>query len=82
MGHQLDSCDFMDVLEEAAVGKSSVIIDLRGGGHFTDQVRDVVTENGENIAVFAAQGRVPLSGIANARRAEVPQATYDGKLGA
>lgn len=69
MAHLTESCDYLDVLEEAVTLKSGVLIDLRGGAQFTDEVRDVVTEDGQNVAVFAVHGRVPLHDIANARRA-------------
>lgn len=81
MGHQVGTCDFIDVLEESAVGGTEVVIDLRHGHRFTDVVRDVVTEDGQDVAVFRSYGRVPIGDIADARRAQPREATYEGKLG-
>ena len=81
MGHQVDRCDFLDVFEEAAVQKSAVLIQLTDGRHLTDRVRDVVTEDGEDFAVLESYGRLPLQAVSNAQRAEVREATYEGKLG-
>lgn len=81
MAHQLDTCDFLDVLEEAVTMGSEVEIDLRHGGQFTDRVRDVVTEGGQEIAVFKDHDRVPLHAIAGARRAQPRKQSYEGKLG-
>lgn len=81
MGHLMEACDFLDVLEEAAVLKSAVSINLRHGGHFEDRVRDVVTEEGQDFAVFAAHGRVRLHDIASATRARPVEPSYSGKLG-
>jgi hypothetical protein len=81
MGHQIGACDFIDVLEESAVGGTEVRIDLRHGGQFTDVVRDVVTEDGEDFAVFKQHGRMPVHAISDARRAHPREYTYEGKLG-
>lgn len=81
MGHQLERCDFIDVLEEAAVRGTEVVIDLRHGGQFTDAVRDVVTEDGQEFALFKQHGRLPVHAISDARRAHPREATYEGKLG-
>ncbi|HVR62135.1 MAG TPA: hypothetical protein VMU50_09560 [Polyangia bacterium] len=81
MGHQLQKCDFIDVLEESAVVGTEVVIDLRHGGQFTDVVRDVVTEEGQEFALFKMHGRLPVHSISDARRAHPREATYEGKLG-
>ncbi|HET6281592.1 MAG TPA: hypothetical protein VFH73_11505 [Polyangia bacterium] len=81
MGHIVGACDFLDVLEESAVLRSAVLIELRNGAHFTDTVRDVVTEDGEDFALFHDHGRMPLHAISDARRAHPREATYEGKLG-
>jgi Rho-binding antiterminator len=69
MGTKLDRCDFLDVLEEAAVLRRPVVVELREGTVFEDRVRDVVTEQGEDFAVFVDHARVPVSDIADCRRA-------------
>jgi transcriptional antiterminator Rof (Rho-off) len=81
MTHQMDSCDFLDVLEEAAVLKSAVSVVLKHGGHFEDHVRDVVTEEGQDFAIFASHGRVPVRDISLASRARTVDSSYAGKLG-
>ena len=81
MGHIVETCDFVDVLEEAAVLGTEVAIDLRDGGHFTDTVRDVVTEGGQDFALFKKHGRLALHSVANARRAAPRVDSYQGKLG-
>lgn len=81
MGHQVGPCDFLDVLEEGAVLKRAVLVDLKDGRHFTDTVRDVVTENGEDFVVFHDHGRMALHQLSNARRAQPIEPSYEGKLG-
>jgi transcriptional antiterminator Rof (Rho-off) len=81
MSHLMEPCDFLDVLEEAAVLKSAVSVELRHGKHFEDHVRDVVTEEGQNFAIFANHGRVSVRDISSARRARIVESTYAGKLG-
>jgi transcriptional antiterminator Rof (Rho-off) len=81
MGHIVETCDFIDVLEEAAVLGTEVAIDLRDGGHFTDTVRDVVTEEGQDFATFKNHGRLALHSVANARRATPRVDSYEGKRG-
>jgi hypothetical protein len=69
MGYPLDRCDFLDVLEEAAVLHRPVEVELRAGTIFKDRVRDVVTEGGEDFALFEEHARIPLSEIADCHRA-------------
>ena len=70
MGHIMDSCDFIDVLEEAVTTKRPVNIELKGGRSFTDHVRDVVTEAGADYVDFRDHGRLALADIRSAARAE------------
>jgi Rho-binding antiterminator len=70
MGHQVDRCDFIDILEESAVTGLEVSVQLRGGQHFVDRVRDVVTENGEDWAVFREHARIALHDITDCARAQ------------
>lgn len=81
MAHLIEQCDFLDVLEESVLLKSAVSIELRGGGRFVDRVRDVVTEEGQDFALFVDHGRIPVRSISSAARAAPPVASYDGKLG-
>ena len=81
MGHIVEKCDFLDVLEEAAVLGTEVLVDLRDGGHFKDGVREVITENGQDFALFKAHGRLPVHTLSAARRAAPRIDSYEGKLG-
>jgi hypothetical protein len=81
MGHVMERCDFLDVLEEAAVLGNEVLVDLRNGGQFMDSVREVITEAGEDFAIFENHGRMPLRTIALCRRAHARESSYDAKLG-
>ncbi len=64
-------CDHLDVLEESVVRKRPVHVQLFDGSSFTDQVQDVVTENGEDFALFAEKGRVPVRKMRSCIRAEI-----------
>ena len=63
-------CSFIDVLEEAVLVHRPVALALRDGTRFIDVVEDVVTENGEDYAVFHSHERVPVTDIAAATRAD------------
>ena len=63
-------CSFIDVLEEAVLVHRPVALALRDGCRFIDVVVDVVTENGEDYAVFHSHERVPVTDIAAATRAD------------
>lgn len=67
---EVGRCDFLDVLEEAAVRKQPVTARLKAGEEFTDTVMDVVTENHKDYAVFKAKGRIPVLDIASCTRAK------------
>jgi Rho-binding antiterminator len=66
----LGRCAFIDVLEEAVLRKTSVAVQLRSGETFLDQVTDVVTERGDDFAVFRNHPRVSVGEILAATRAE------------
>jgi hypothetical protein len=61
---ELGRCDFIDVLEDAVLRRQPFIVQLRAGQGFTDQVMDVVTEGGDDFAVFRAHPRVAVGDIA------------------
>jgi transcriptional antiterminator Rof (Rho-off) len=63
-------CSFIDVLEEAVLVHRPVAVALRDGTRFIDVVVDVVTENGEDYAVFHNRERVPVTEIAATTRAD------------
>ncbi|HZI16109.1 MAG TPA: hypothetical protein VE153_37435 [Myxococcus sp.] len=59
----LGRCDFIDVLEEAVLWRRPVAVQLRAGETFIDRVVDVVTEQGDDFAVFGSHARVPVGDI-------------------
>jgi transcriptional antiterminator Rof (Rho-off) len=63
-------CDFIDVLEDAVLRHRPVEVQLRGGEAFTDEVVDVVTERGDDFAVFKSHERVPVGDILSVTRAQ------------
>lgn len=59
-------------------------VTLTDGQHFVDHVKDVVTEDGEDWAVFKDHARISVDDIRDCASAEPPagdRASYDGKLG-
>lgn len=60
---ELGRCDFIDVLEEAVLRRRPVAVRLRSGESFIDQVVDVVTERGDDFAVFRTHPRVRVGDI-------------------
>jgi hypothetical protein len=80
MAHQLDRCSIVDILEEAVVTRRGVAVELRSNKHFVDDVREVVTRDGEDWAIFKAHEPVAVSDIHHIARAEPREATYAGKI--
>ena len=80
MSHNVERCDFIDMLEESAKMHRTVAVTLRGDTHFSDDVRDVVTEAGEDYALFRDHGRVAVSDILDCVWTAPREASYDGKL--
>jgi hypothetical protein len=72
MGHLLDRCDIIDLLEEAALSGRAVTVELRGDRRFVDQVRDVVTRDGDDFALFENHQSIPVGDIHFCARAEPP----------
>jgi transcriptional antiterminator Rof (Rho-off) len=67
---EIGRCDFIDVLEEAVLTRQPVVVKLRDGQTFTDTVKDLVTEDGEDHVVFGEHPRAPLSAIHGCSRSE------------
>ena len=61
---ELGRCDYLDVLEEAVLRRWAYAVQLRSGECFTDQVVDVLTEGGDDFAVFRVHPRVRVGDIA------------------
>jgi Rho-binding antiterminator len=60
---KLERCDFLDVLEESSITGRNVAVTLLGGEFFLDGVKDVVTQDGEDWAVFRDHAWVAVSDI-------------------
>jgi Rho-binding antiterminator len=80
MSHNVERCDFIDMLEESAKLHRPVAVTLRGDTRFSDDVRDVVTEEGEDYALFREHGRVPVSDILDCVWTGPREQGYDSKL--
>lgn len=63
-------CDFIDVLEEAALTRQLMTVKLANGSTFNDQVRDVVTRDGRDWVVFYEHGEMPVSTVLQVRPME------------
>ena len=76
----MDRCDVIDVLEESVTLRRPVTVELKGGGHFVDQPRDVVTADHQEWVQFRDHGQVAVADITFCATAQ-PQAepTYDSK---
>jgi transcriptional antiterminator Rof (Rho-off) len=81
MGYVVGRCDVLDILEESAVFHRPIVIDLEDGSHFEDKVKDVVTHDGEDFAVFEEHETTPVSKICDCCRAEPFEHTYAGLYG-
>ncbi len=79
--HLLDRGDVIDMLEEAITSKGVLAVELRSARHFTDHVRDLVTHDDEDWAVFESHEPVAVTDIRSCSRAEPIEPTYAGKLG-
>ncbi|HVT08620.1 MAG TPA: hypothetical protein VHO67_14280 [Polyangia bacterium] len=76
----MDRCDVIDVLEESVTLRRPVTVELKGGGHFIDQPRDVVTADKQEWVQFRDHDQVAVADIAFCAPAEVPEPSYRGKL--
>jgi hypothetical protein len=79
MGHLIDRCDFVDVLEESVTTGGPVVVELIGGTRFVDHVRDVYTREGVDYAEFKDHAHVAVADILNVGRAQPFETSYAGK---
>jgi len=79
MGHRLDIGDVIDMLEESAMMRRPVEVQLQDGRVFEDRVREIVKWNGEDHIVFKDHELTPLNRISGVRRSRPPELTYAGK---
>jgi hypothetical protein len=80
MSHLVERCDFIDMLEESAKLHRPVAVTLKGAAKFADSVRDVVTEEGEDYALFKDHGRIAVSEILDCVWTAPREEGYDRKL--
>jgi hypothetical protein len=67
---ETNRCDILDVLEESVTTGRSVAVELTGGTQFVDLVREVITSGGEDFAEFKDHGRLAVTDIRSATRAQ------------
>ena len=79
MGHRIDVGDVIDMLEESAMMKRPVLVQLTDGRVFEDRVREIVKWQGEDHVVFHDHELTPLGSISDIRRGRPPELTYAGK---
>jgi Rho-binding antiterminator len=79
MGHVLDRGDILDILEESVTSGRPIAVELRSNKRFVDQVSDVVTQDGQDWAIFKTHEPAPISDIHSCGRAEPWEPTYAGK---
>lgn len=77
--HTFNRSDIIDMLEESAVSGRTIEVELRSDKKFVDHVREVVTRDGEDWAVFRAHEPVAVTHIHRCSRAEPWDTTYAGK---
>ena len=78
MGHRLDVGDVIDMLEESAMMRRPVVVQLSDGRIFEDRVKEIIKWDGEDQIVFKDHELTPLSNISNVQRARPPELTYSG----
>jgi hypothetical protein len=79
MAHALDRGDILDMLEEGVTSGRAVIVELRNNKRFTDRLKDVVTQDGEEWAIFAQHETIRVTDIHYCSRAEPVEPSYAGK---
>jgi hypothetical protein len=79
MGHRLDRGDVIDMLEESAIRRIPVVVQLRDGHVFEDRVTDIGKWNDEDWVAFAQHDFTPLRSISSCQRAQPPTYSYAGK---
>jgi len=79
MGHRLDRGDVIDMLEESAMRRIPVVVELRDGRVFEDRVTDIGKWQDEDWVAFVDHEFTPLRSISGCRRAQPPSHSYAGK---
>lgn len=79
MGHRLDRGDVIDMLEESAMRRIPLVVELKNGHQFEDRVTDISKWNGEDHVAFSKHELTPLRRISRCARAWPVEHTYAGK---
>jgi len=79
MGHRLDVGDVIDMLEESAMMRRPMVVQLTDGRTFEDRVQEIIKWEGQDHVVFKDHELTPISSISGIRRARPPVFTYAGK---
>jgi hypothetical protein len=79
MGHRLDVGDVIDMLEESAMMRRPVVVQLSDGRVFEDRVQEIIKWEGEDHIVFKDHELTRLSSITGVQRSRPPELTYAGK---
>jgi transcriptional antiterminator Rof (Rho-off) len=79
MGHLMDRCDVIDVLEESVTLHRPVAVELKGGKQFVDQASDVVTDDHQEWVRFHQHEQIAVDDIKFCAPASPPEASYRGK---
>lgn len=79
MGHRLDVGDVIDMLEESAMMRRPMVVQLTDGRTFEDRVQEIIKWEGEDHVVFKDHELTRLSSISSIRRSRPPVMTYAGK---
>ena len=81
MGHLMDRCDVIDVLESSVKLEQAVTVELRNGGQFVDRAKDVVTEpDSPEWVQFRDHDRVIVDDIVFCAPVEPRSSSYNAKL--
>ena len=81
MGHLMDRCDVIDVLESSVKLRQAVTVELRSGGKFVDKAKDVVTEpDGPEWVQFRDHDRVIIDDIVFCAPVAPRSDSYDAKI--
>lgn len=79
MGHRLDRGDVIDMLEESALRRIPIVVELKNGQLFEDRVTEISKWNGEDHVAFSKHELTPLRRISRCARAWPLEHTYAGK---
>ena len=79
MGHRYDIGDVIDMLEESAMMRRPVVVQLSDGRVFEDRVQEIIKWEGEDHIVFKDHELTRLSSISGVQRSRPPELTYAGK---